>query len=442
LIEDSFRCHSDKQEQLIFSDNKITAAITGIQWAKTTSGAWWMKRKMFEYTSSDDNFLVTAPTYKILKQSTLPAFLKVMTGFGEMKYGDMEFHLYGGGKCYFRTGTEPDSVVGITNVRAVWGDEAGKYSLYFWENLQGRASFKNAPIMLTSTPYAMNWFYKEILKPYKEGKSQDILVIQAKSSDNPYFSVEEYERRKLTMDPRRFNAMYNGEFEKMHGLVYDCFDEATQIIEPIALPQGTKFYGGVDWGYTHPFVIVVRAITPAGEHYQVSEFYKAGLTVSDMIQVAQKFKSVWDIQVFYCDPAQPGHIEEFNRNKCSALPARNDIRKGIDLHYTAIKEHKYKIFKDSSPHTIDEYNSYHYGEPKDLGPDDKDKEQLPVDQDNHAMDANRYVTIETFHTHPKKAPQVPNQEREENNEQRIRRLKRGKSDRKRTEIWTFTKEVA
>jgi hypothetical protein len=100
------------------------------------------------------------------------------------------------------------------------------------------------------------------------------------------------------MDPRRFNAMYNGEFEKMHGLVYDCLDEALHIIDPVQLPQGTKYYAGVDWGYTHPFVIVVRAVTPAGEHYQVSEFYKAGLTVSDMVQAAKKFKSVWDIQVF------------------------------------------------------------------------------------------------------------------------------------------------
>jgi hypothetical protein len=134
--------------------------------------------------------------------------------------------------AYMRTGTEPDSIVGITNVRAVWGDEAGKYSLYFWENIQGRASFKDAPIMLTSTPYAMNWFFKEILKPYKTKTRDDLLVIQAKSCDNPYFPMAEYERRRLTMDPRRFNAMYNGEFEKMQGLVYDCFSEETHVVNP------------------------------------------------------------------------------------------------------------------------------------------------------------------------------------------------------------------
>lgn len=435
MSEATFHCHSKKQEDLIFSDQKITAAITGIQWAKTTSGAWWLKRKMFEFTDPADNFIICAPTYKIMRQSTLPAFLRIMEGLGDPKWADGEFHMHGGGKVFMRTGTEPDSVVGITNVRAIWGDEAGKFSLYFWENIQGRASFKNAPIMLTSTPYAMNWFYKEILKPYKTGERPDIRVIQAKSCDNPYFPIEEYERRKKTMDPRRFNAMYNGEFEKMHGLVYDCFDEEVHTVEPCQLPIGTKYYAGVDWGTTHPFVITVRAITPSGDHFQVSEFYKTGFGITDMIQVAQRLKQVWGILMFFCDPAQPGYIQEFNAAGLTAVGADNDIRRGIDLHYSLIREGKFKIFKGSSPHTIDEVDAYHYPEPKDLGPDDSDKEQKPVDQDNHAMDTWRYVTNMTYRIHEKKAPHVPGLARtEETNADRIKRLKKGKKSL-HTENW-------
>lgn len=435
MSTEAFECHSDKQEQLIFSDHKITAAITGIQWAKTTSGAWWMKRKIYEHTDKGDNFIITAPTYKILKQSTLPAFLRVMEGDGEYKYGDDEFHTKWGTRVFMRTGTDPDSIVGITNVRAVWGDEAGKYGLYFWENIQGRASFRDAPIMLTSTPYAMNWFYKEILKPFKTGERPDLKVIQAKSCDNPYFPMAEYERRRLTMDPRRFNAMYNGEFEKMHGLVYDCFDEELHVIDPVTLPIGTKYYGQVDWGTTHPFVITVRAVTPGGDHYQVSEFYKTGFTVMDMVQVAQKLKQVWGIQIFYCDPAEPGYIEEFNRNGCPAIGANNDIKLGIDRQYALIKNGKFKIFRGSSPYTLDEVERYHYPEPKDLSPDQADKEQKPVDQDNHAMDTWRYGANMLYHSSDKKPPHVPGlAKRAESNEDRIKRLKKGKRST-HTESW-------
>lgn len=430
-----FVTHSAKQERLIFSDFKVTAAITGIQWAKTTSGAWWLKRKMFEHTDPTDNFIVAAPSYKILNQSTLPAFLRVMEGFGEYKSGDAEFHMYGGGTVYMRTATDPDSVVGITNTRAVWGDEAGKFPLLFWENLQGRASFRSAPIMLTSTPYAMNWFFKELLKPYKAGVLKDTLIIQAKSCDNPYFPMEEYERKRMSMDPRRFNAMYNGEFEKMHGLVYDCFDDDLHVCEPFQLPIGTKYYGGVDWGTTHPFVITVRAITPNGNRYQVSEFYKTGYTITDMIQVAQKLKQVWGIQMFYCDPAQPGYIEEFNRNGCPAIGAENDINLGIGRQYALIKEGRFKVFKGSSPYTLDEVESYRYPEPKDLSADQADKEQKPVDQDNHAMDTWRYLENELYYSAEKKPPHVPGLTKgPESNEQRIKRLKKAGRVGK-TESW-------
>lgn len=434
-MRENFVCHSDKQEQIIFSDYPITAAITGIQFAKTTSGSWWLKRHAFTHTRKEDNFIICAPTYKILNQSTLPAFLRIMEPFGSYKRGESEFKIHGGGTIYFRTGTDPDSIVGITDVRAIWGDEAGKFSLYFWENIQARASFRQAPILLTSTPYTMNWFFKEILKPFKAGTRDDILVIQAKSCDNPYFPMAEYLRKKATMDPRRFNATYNGEFEKMHGLVYDCFDEDTHTVAPFMLPFGTQYYAGVDWGTTHPFAITVRAITPNGDHYQVGEFYKTGLTIRDMVLAAQKMKQVWGIKLFYCDPARPDNIEEFNRNDCPAIGAKNDIRFGVDLHYELIKSGKFKIFKNSSPYTIDELESYHYPEPADLKADQDDREQLPVDASNHALDSARYVTVETYHRSTKNDKRDAKSDRHiETMEKRIARLKRG-SRNKHTESW-------
>lgn len=437
MSEGHFKCHSDKQQQLIFSDFDETYAITGIQWAKTTSGAWWMKRHMFQNPGPGNNFIITAPTYKILQQSTLPAFLKIMDGFGEYKAGNAEFHAKGGATVFMRTGTEPDSVVGITDVRALWGDEAGKYTLYFYENLVSRASFRRAPKLFTTTPYTMNWLYKQILKPYRQGLLKDTLIIQAKSCDNPYFPMEEYERRRKSMDPRRFNAIYNGEFEKMQGLVYSCFDEELHLCEPCELPMGTKYYAGVDWGTTHPFVILVRAVTPDGRYFQVSEYYRTGHTVMDMVLAAKKLKQVWGIGTFFCDPSQPGYIEEFNRHGLTAVGADNDIRRGVDLTFALIKENKLKFFKGTCPHTLDEIETYHYGEPKDLGPDDADKEQKPVDQDNHAMDAMRYVTMGTYHTGEKKSPHVPGLVKsQESNEDRINRLKKRNINNRRTENWS------
>jgi len=202
--------------------------------------------------------------------------------------------------------------------------------------------------------------------------------------------------------------LYGGEFGKMAGLVYDAWDEDENQVPVIALPPDTKFYAGVDWGFTDPFVIKVRGITPDGRHYGVSEFYKAGLTLPKQVEAARQLARIWNIKAFYCDPSQPGSIEEFQVNGLPAIAADNDIRRGIDAHYELMKTRRLKYFREKNPHTIDEIETYHYPEPEDLGPDDDQKEDLPVDQHNHCMDADRYISISTYRlSGVKHTPKVP-----------------------------------
>ncbi len=387
-----------------------------------------MMERMFRFTDRDDNFLITAPTYKILQQSTLPTFLKFVGGFGEVSKVDAVFRMFGGGTCYFRTETDPDSIVGIPNVRHIWGDEAGKYRLYFWENIQARADAMGCTIDLTTSPYAMNWIYRELVKPAQEGKRSDVELIQAASWENPYHSFYDPAKRKArqaTMDPRRFSMQYGGEWGQMAGLVFDCWDDTENTIEAFQLPPGTIFVGGVDWGYTEPFVHIVRAITPDGRHYQISEFYKSGMTPMQILELIVQRTKVFGIKRHWCGHDEPGMIEELNRRGVVAQQADFDITRGNGLHYELIKTRKYKIFKGTSPHTQDEYSMYHYPEPDDPGPDDDAREQKPVGQFDHAMSANRFITIHEYRTGERKKAAVPEETKEqETQEERLRRLMR------------------
>jgi phage terminase large subunit len=224
----------------------------------------------------------------------------------------------------------------------------------------------------------------------------DVDLFQAKSIENPFFPKDYYEEKRKTMDPRRFNALFNGAWEVMEGLVYKCFDEEVHYTPRIDLPQGTVYYAGVDWGTTAPAVIVVRAITPNGKHYQVHEFYKTGQTITDMVQVAKQIQLAYGVKTFYADPSQPGYISEFCRAGIHCAPAINDIKVGIDAHYELIASGNYYVFRGDNKNTVDEYASYHYPEPEDdAGPDKDIKDRAPVKQNDHAMDANRYCTVMT-----------------------------------------------
>lgn len=427
-----FTPHSFKQEQAIFCQSRILLLGTGTQWGKTNVGAIRMKAKMHQFTDPSDNFIITAPTYKILSQSTLPTFLNLMDGYGRHNKKDEVFEMTNGGNCFFRTETDPDSIIGIPNVKHFWGDEAGKYRLYFWENIQARADAKGCGIDLTTSPYALNWVYKEIIKPYRVGKRPDVSFIQAASWENPYHSLHDPQAREAkrgTMNVLRFNMIYGGQWGRMEGLVYDCWDDEQNSVEAFQLPTDTRYVAGVDWGYyPDPFVLKIRGITPDGRHYGVSEFVKTRMTITDIVQLAKQKKQVYGIKMFYCDPSQPGYIEEFNRNGLAAIGADNDIRRGIDLHYELVKTRRYKEFRGSCPHSQDERETYHYPEEKDLKADQDSKELLPVDKDNHTQDADRYITIETFNREIKLVPKSPGDQIKKH-ENRLEFLKRSKRDR-------------
>ncbi len=427
-----FTCHGDKQEQAVMSTAKIMALLTGVQFGKTTVGTLRMKMKMHTHTSPDDAFIVAAPTYKIMQQSTLPAFMRIMDGCGTYNKVDSTFRMKGGGICYFRTATEPDSIVGITNVRHILIDEAGKVSLYFWENAIARAAFRNCQIDLTSSPYALNWLFKQIVRPILKDRASrpDVELIQAASWENPEFPKETIEHAKLTMDPRRFRSMFGGVWQKMIGLVYDVFDDVENTCDPFTLPVGTRFVGGVDWGFSNPFALVVRAITPDGRHFQVFEFFRTGQTLSQKIEVARQAKAIFGAKPFYADPSSPESIEAFNSAGITTVAADNAILPGIDDHYELIKTRRYKVFRGTSPHTMDEYESYHWPEDKeDLGPDKDVVETKPVKQNEHSMDANRYITRMTRHPGNRK-PKYPGEgdKKQETRDDRLKRLMRKTRD--------------
>jgi len=432
--------HSRKQRDAALSNSPITVLATGIQFGKTTAGAFWLKRHIHAHTNQDDNFLICSPTHKIMQQSTLPAFFKMMHGYGDYSKADAAMRIHGGGMVYMRTGTDPDSIVGITNIRAVYGDEAGLFSLYFWENIQARAAFRSAPIMLTTSPYTLNWLYKDIIRPKMKSSEArpDVMLVQASSVENPYFPRDVYERNRLTMDVRRFNAMFGGNWERMSGLVYDCFSEDENIVAPFTLPPGTKYFGGIDWGYyPDPFVFKIRAVTPDGMHFDVHEECRHDMTATDIVALLKGLYRMYNVQVSYCDPSEPAMIEELNRAKLSAIGADNSIRLGLDRHYELVKTRRYKIFAGTSPHTLDELELYHYPEPKDLLPDrNSTSDNLPVDQSNHTMDAMRYCTMGTWGLQDKRQPFVPEEgKRQLSDYERIERLKRA-NRRNSSEKWS------
>lgn len=93
---------------------------------------------------------------------------------------------------------------------------------------------------------------------------------------------------------------------------------------------GVKIVAGVDWGYTHPFVIIIYAILVTGEVWCIDCYSAPGLEFPDMLNAALTFRDKYDPEKWWCDQQQPSHIKSFNKNRMKSPKFTKDVMGGIE----------------------------------------------------------------------------------------------------------------
>jgi phage terminase large subunit-like protein len=181
------------QERAFISAKRIIVLAAGIQSGKTQCGALWAGHKAGG-ASPGSNQIICAPTYKVLMQATLPKFLQIYKAFGTYHKVDSVFKYHNGVTAYIRSLTDPNAMEGITDVESIWLDEGGLISRYAWDNVQGRSAFRQAPVMISTTPYSLNWLFL-IWDEWRRGLRDDVEFVQFTSKDNPYFPDEDSSER-------------------------------------------------------------------------------------------------------------------------------------------------------------------------------------------------------------------------------------------------------
>lgn len=349
--------------------------------SKTVAGAAWSRLK-FDNFEENINGMVCAPTYKILSQSTLPKFFEISPDLRKFyKKSDSIIDVPGRGKIYCRSLDDPNSIEGMT-LGWIWADEAGQMSHEAWINMQGRVSIKKGPIFITTTPYNMGWLYYDFYERWKQG-DKDYKVVQFRSSDSPYFPKDEYERAKRTMDARIFRRAYDGQFERMEGLVYEDF--STGYITDNIPSSFDHVIAGIDWGFKAPTAICILGIKD-NVFYLIDEYYGREKTQEEIRGVALNYKEQYGIKEWYPDTARPDAIEDFNRNGLHCLDVNKDIAWGVSKVSGIMREERLKVHPKCKNFLI-EIEHYHYPEKQE----GKETKEVPVGVDDHLMDALRYA---------------------------------------------------
>jgi len=389
---------------------RFVALVAGTGGGKTFFGGPWICNEIAKYPN--DQWLILAPTYKILSRATMPTFLEFVRGTEyEGKYLEHkgQYHLPDGGIIYCLS---TDNWKGIEGgqFRAAWLDEAGQMTRMAWIAVQARLGLKQGRCLFTTTPYPSadaDWLLIDVVDYAKAG-DPDYFATQFRSIDNPHYPPEEYERAKRAMSDALFQMRYGGQFTKLSGLVYPDLDQ-TFTDAPVPRPalDGTwERWGGLDWGFRDPFVALVAALDPQGTLHLFHEHYQPRWTIDEHIRYlmrprqddepntpdeAAEYGGPFDNVTYFGDPSGAQQIADCNATGMAVVPANNDILAGISAVTARINARQLVIYKKYCPNLAKEANVYRYPCQEEIGASARVTGEKPLDKDNHAMDALRYM---------------------------------------------------
>ncbi len=245
-------------------------------------------------------------------------------------------------------------------------------------------------VLFISTPKGFNHFYD--LFNLQETDA-DYKSFHYSTYDNPHVPKEEIDKAKQELSPERFAQEYMADFKKTEGLVYKEFDRARNVLTPQQIEEVKtrphEILVGVDFGYTNPCAVLTILRDRADCLYVSTEFYETKRTDADVADYVATLKA----QRVYPDPESPGAIEELRKrhvNLRDVIKGKDSIANGIQRVREQLKANKLFVSTECK-NLIMEFETYVYPDKKD----DKNNPENPQDENNHALDALRYVVAMT-----------------------------------------------
>ncbi len=235
-----------------------------------------------------------------------------------------------------------------------------------------------------STPKGFNHFYD--LFNLQEADN-DYKSYHFSTYDNPHIPVDEIEKARSELTSDRFAQEYMADFRKTEGLVYKEFHREEHLVNPEDLKDMVwqEHLVGIDFGFTNPCAVMGIYRDAADCYYVLDEFYERGKTD---IEVADYVFGLHANKV-YPDPEAPAAIAELRKrgvNVREVVKGKDSIKNGIDRVRELFKANKLKIGSNCK-NLIMELETYSY---PDKTPNHNEYEN-PIDENNHALDALRYV---------------------------------------------------
>lgn len=305
---------------------------------------------------------------------------KISRSFIDITFLDKtnRFYLFGG-----RDESSAALIQGIT-LSGVFLDEVALMPRSFVEQALARCSVNGSKMWFNCNPdNPAHWFYCEWIKKAEE---KNALYIHFTMDDNPSLSEKVKNRYKKLYSGAFYERFVLGKWSASEGTVYPMFDPATHVYSGDG-PECERYIISCDYGTVNPSSFGLWGLH-GGVWHRIKEYYysskKEGVSRTDEEHYAalEELAGERSIERVIVDPSAASFIECIRRhNRFRAAKADNDVVTGIRRVSAALKQKQLRIH-ESCRDIIREFSLYRWN--------DKAGTDLPLKENDHAMDDMRY----------------------------------------------------
>jgi len=375
------------QRRALRSMARFVFIIAGTQSGKTCFGPWWLLKEI-ESKGAGDYLAVTA-TYDLFKLKMLPELKNVFCNYLGWNYQASDRVMTDGETRIILRSADAEGGLESATGKGAWLDECGqdKFKVGAWEAVQRRLSLNEGRVLGTTTPYNLGWLKTQVNDRWLNG-DHDFEVINFKSTMNPKFPKAEYDRMKDKLPAWKFAMFYDGVFSRPAGMIYSCFDTATQIVKPFVIPPEWPRYVGIDFGAVHTSTVWLAEDPNTHVYYIYRETLEGNMTTREHVLRAQSYKKHENIVKWI--GGAPSETQQRMDWRQEGIPViENQVKSveaGIDRVIELIKTKRIYVF-DTCRGLIDELGTYsrevdQFGQPT---------EKIKDKNDYHRLDGLRYV---------------------------------------------------
>lgn len=250
--------------------------------------------------------------------------------------------------------------------------------------------------LFISTPNGFNHWYDLCEKARSNEKW---LYSHATAYDNPHMDPEEIEEIRSDTTEDQFAQEYLADFRKVSGIVFPEFSIEHHVVPANTLPTRGTHLLGIDFGYTSPLAGVYVLVDYDQNWWVYDCVYQTLLHTEQAVSILRDKMGVNQFARVIGDSAAATEIENFRQRNFPITPSvkgKDSIKAGIRLIAEKLKiqegSGRPKLFILDTPSNkplIQEFQSY--ARPVDA--EGNILSELPLDENNHALDALRYLML-------------------------------------------------